>query len=187
MRTGGIDIQNLDRDRPPQQVALRAAKQDQRIDTVDRRPAADIDQKERRRGIGKEKRIECSGKELDGLLQPQAHRGQLRRADELAVGVAVEGRRQSLGAELHDVGGEAGEEARVRIEDVGEKPRPPRRCPHHEIHDKARDQRIAQLGRAIRGVQCGDGGRVIGQSKSRLRDVDDRKANAVVGRRVSNI
>jgi hypothetical protein len=176
-------IENVDRDRTVDQRRVGAREHDQRVDAVERRPAGDVDEVQRRvRCLGErcKKRLR---QQAGDLLHAQPDQRHVRRGRDLAVYRTVEAGRQVVGAELEHVGRDTVEVLVVRGKNLPEQRGAPRRQPHEQPRDNSRHAAVAAVPgeeripprRAARGI--------VRKRECRMRDIDDRQSEAVGGGR----
>jgi hypothetical protein len=178
-----LRIEDVDRDRTLDQRRVGARNHDPRVDGVERRPARDVDEMQRRVRCVAERREDRLCQQSGDLLHAQPDQRHLRSRRDLAVYWTVEAERQVVYAELEQVGRDAVEIFIVRRHDLPEQQRALRRQPDEQPRDDPGHAAVAM----VPSQQCiaprREARRIARNREFRIRDVDDRKSEAIGGGR----
>ena len=162
---------------------MRAREHDQRVDAVERRPARDVDEVQRRVQCAGERGEQRLRQQPGDLLHAQADQRHVRSRRDLAVHGTVEAGGQVVRAELEHIGRDAVEIFVVRRQDLPQQPRAPRRQPHQQPRDDPGHAAVAAIPGQERIAPRRDARGIVRDRECRMRDVDDRQSEAVGGGR----
>ncbi len=182
-RAGRIDVQHVDQDSSAdERLPALAAKEDQRVQAVHGRPAADVEQVRGPAGVRRERRQETVGGRARHALQTKAHRDRADGARQTAIESARIARAQVAGPELEDVGRDAAQVGPSRLQ-----------RPAHD--DRAAGElSLEEAGHPCRLPQPADGFRRVRlqlgvariEGERRVGDIDDGQLEPVVGHGVAD-
>lgn len=176
-----LRIEDVDRDRTLDRRRVYARQHDQRVDAVERRAARDVDEMQRRVRCVGERCAERLRQQSGDLLHAQPDQRHVRGRRELAVHRTVEAGRQVVRAELQHVGRDAVEIVVVRRQDLAQQPRAPCPQPHEQPRDDPGHAAVATVPGQERIAPRREARGIVRNRECRMRDVDDRQAEAVGG------
>jgi hypothetical protein len=168
------------------QGRVYAREYDQRVDAVERRPAGDVDEVQRRGRCVGERCDERLRQQAGDLLHAQPDQRHVRSCRDSAVHRTVEAGRQVVRAELEHVGRDAVEIFVVRRQNPPEQRRAPRRQPDEQPRDDSGHAAVATVPEQERIAPRREARGIVRNRECRMRDVDDRQSEAIGGGREHN-
>jgi hypothetical protein len=178
-----LRIEDMNCDRTVDQRRMRAREHDQCVDAVERRPARDVDEMQRRARRVAERCHERLRQQPRDLLHAQPDQRYVRSRRDLAIHRTIEAGRQVVRAELEHVGRDAVEIVVVRRQDFPEQQRAPCRPPHEYPRDDCGHAAVAAGPSQERIAPRREAQRIVRNRECRMRDVDDRQSQPISGGR----